>query len=293
MKYNFKLFNPKNNSTLTSDNVYPSHLLDNKEEYIPGLVYVNFDLDEFEDAKLYTDASKYIGWKWTTISYLNEHLNFNDIKYTFDNKRRDEDIRFLTISQYGDDKSYTLIDDDDRFTYLPDNNLNNLTKDITNSVTLEEFNRKYQALLFYEQLLDKSYYTKGIYALGNKEVQKYTYNDRIFINPYSVVSIQNTTDNLEAYLWIRGVPIRMKEYISSKNNDNTVNYIIEYPDYLLKDYKENYKSADYIELKKLSTNANIYYTDTYDILINSSNFINAPTTGYSNHLAPLNLLEQN
>ena len=92
-------------------------------------------------------------------------------------------------------------------------------------------------------------------------------------------------------MWVRGVPIRMKEYVTSKNSDNTNNYIIEYPDYVLKDIYENYKCVDYIEFKGNISSAQIYRADRYETKINDDNFINIKSFTYDNALAPLNLLQ--
>ena len=276
MKYNFKLYKPnitaddlKEGGYFNKDNVYPSYLLTNlktEPEYYPGLIWINFDSDEFKDIRIEGDTETKLGWRWTTLSFLNEAEHFNDIHIEFNERSRDN-----------------------TYTYLPHIPLTELEKDIERSKTLAEFDKKYQAILFYQKLIDPGYYTKGLYTIGNDEVAKITENGRTFIEPYSHLSVQNTSDGLEAYLWIRGVPIRMHEYITSKNSDGTVNYIVEYPDYLLKDYYENYKSVDYIELDGLGTSAVIYMCENYDTKINSDYFINISTEKYGNKLAPLNL----
>lgn len=311
MKYNFKLYKPNvilsqpsevgtNSSNINENDIYPKYIADHIKKntnYKPGLIYINFDSDEFKDAKLITDANETIGWKWTTISYLNEHLNFNDIEYVTKHKRRDEDITKLNYENYKkDDPTYDRLSE--KYKYLPDNNINQLLTDMTHSISLEEFNRKYQSVLFYEKLLDKDYYTKGLYTIGNNEVSSddiIISDNRYFIKPYAFLSIQNVTyselEELEAYLWIRGVPIRMKEYITSYNQNNTYNYIIEYPDYLLESYYENYKSVDYIELINAGNNIKVYKADNYNLLITDDNFINISSNKYDVTLAPLNIIQ--
>ena len=104
------------------------------------------------------------------------------------------------------------------------------------------------------------------------------------------MSIQNViSDTLQAYLWVRGIPIRMKEYITSYNANKTYNYIIEYPEYLLNDYYENYKSIDYIELINANDSIQIYKANNYELLLTDDNFINISSSYYNTTLAPLNI----
>lgn len=282
MKYNFKLYKPnitaddltEKTGYFNETNVYPSYLLTNlktNSEYYPGLILINFDSDEFKNIRIESDAGEKIGWKWTTTSFLNEATHFHNIHTEFNDRNRDNDT----------------------YSYLPHITLTELEKDIEISATLEEFNKKYRAILFYQKLIDPLYYTKGLYTIGNDEITKMVENGRTFIEPYSHISVQNTSANLEAYLWIRGIPIRMNEYITSKNSDGTVNYIVEYPDYLLNDYSENYKSVDYIELINLGSSAKIYMCENYQTKINSDEFINLSNENYGNKLTPLNLIQNN
>lgn len=271
MKYNFKLISPSEVNTIlqsNNSNVEPQVLYENTNPaYDPGMILIKNDENK---------------WIYTTISYLNEKDNFDNIHKT----------------RYGKERNNPA----DKPNYLPNLKIKESIKEdtidygleasIERSVYTKEFSKTYKALLFYKELLDKDYYASGLYTIGNDSVDVIVENERNFIEPYSHVSVQNAGD-LEAYLWIRGVPIRMAEHLTSINSDGTKNYIVEYPDYLLKNYKENYLSVDYIELKNLGSDSVVYRANQYATLISNEHFINSQNkTGYDEVLAPLNLIKK-
>lgn len=226
----------------------------------------NFKLDR--NGKIYykgTFGDKEYNGVFTTISYLNEKSYFTTIE-----------------------KNRNLNDRKENSSYYPRLPFNELEDMLNYSINTDEFNKKLEVINKYIELFDynnnKEYYGGNLSNMPYDANQFKAISDEV--EKFAFAFVHNVPDNFEAYLNIRGILVNMKKSESSKNDDGTYNYIIEYPDYLLKNYKENYDSVISVKFEnykneKYKNGAYCPYT-----IFN----INETKT-YGNNVAPLNLIQ--
>lgn len=207
-----------------------------------------------------TPGTVYYNGVFTTISYLNEKLYFTNIE-----------------------KNRNLNDRRDNSSYYPQLPFNELEDMLNYSINTDEFNKKLDVINKYIELFD--YNNNKKYYGGNLSNMPYDANkfENISdeVEKFAFAFVHNVPDNFEAYLNIRGILINMKKSESSKNDDGTYNYIIEYPDYLLKNYKENYDSVISVKFENYK-NGKYFPYKIFNI---------DETKTYGNNVAPLNLIQ--
>lgn len=207
-----------------------------------------------------TPGTVYYNGVFTTISYLNEKLYFTNIE-----------------------KNRNLNDRRDNSSYYPQLPFNELEDMLNYSINTDEFNKKLDVINKYIELFD--YNNNKKYYGGNLSNMPYDANkfENISdeVEKFAFAFVHNVPDNFEAYLNIRGILVNMKKSESSKNDDGTYNYIIEYPDYLLKNYKENYDSVISVKFENYK-NGKYFPYKIFNI---------DETKTYGNNVAPLNLIQ--
>ena len=208
----------------------------------------------------------------TTLSYLNNSNIFDEIQ----SKRYQKNRNYDSTKQ--------------KHNYIPDLTIHQNIENLKISDANSEYEKKYSALEFYRNLLDKTYHKKGLYNLGTTtEIEGIKINSYIRINAFPFLFVHNATDLFKAYIVIRGVDIPMDVSISSKNNDGTRNYIIKYPDYLLNQYKENYLSTRWIKIYDESSSIKFYTSvNESNQIINQPTFYNMTKTSYTTKVSSLN-----
>lgn len=207
-----------------------------------------------------TPGTVYYNGVFTTISYLNEESYFTNIE-----NNRNKNDRSVNSSYYP---------------RLPFNELEDM---LNYSINTDEFNKKLEVINKYIELFD--YNNNKEYYGGNLSNMSYDANkfENISdeVEKFAFAFVHNVPDNFEAYLNIRGILVNMKKSESCKNDDGTYNYIIEYPDYLLKNYKENYDSVISVKFENYKNGKYLPY-----------NIFNInETKTYGSNIAPLNLIQ--
>lgn len=207
-----------------------------------------------------TPGTVYYNGVFTTISYLNEKLYFTNIE-----------------------KNRNLNDRRDNSSYYPQLPFNELEDMLNYSINTDEFNKKLEVINKYIELFDynnnKKYYGGNLSNMPYDADKFENISDEV--EKFAFAFVHNVPDNFEAYLNIRGILVNMKKSESSKNDDGTYNYIIEYPDYLLKNYKENYDSVISVKFENYK-NGKYFPYKIFNI---------DETKTYGNNVAPLNLIQ--
>lgn len=207
-----------------------------------------------------TPGTIYYNGVFTTISYLNEKSYFTNIE-----------------------KNRNLNDRRDNSSYYPQLPFNELEDMLNYSINTDEFNKKLDVINKYIELFDynnnKEYYGGNLSNMPYDADKFENISDEV--EKFAFAFVHNVPDNFEAYLNIRGILVNMKKSESSKNDDGTYNYIIEYPDYLLKKYKENYDSVISVKFENYK-NGKYFPYKIFNI---------DDTKTYGSNVAPLNLIQ--
>ena len=138
------------------------------------------------------------------------------------------------------------------------------------TIVNKEYERKAKMLDLFNKIIDKDF-TAGNWKAGKfNELSMIQYYDDEYLEAHPFIRIENANPNLKAFLLVRGVKVPMNVIETSHNGTEKINYIIQYPKYLLNKFTEHYAAIEGILIPKEFYNSNTKFYTGFDDLFGDS-----------------------